>query len=106
MAIGEITLQQRYPEVFRQSPVRRFLPLLIAAGTVLYVLYAAWFFSLPTILGAAHWDRVGVYLAQWISYDIQPQFRLDAERITPQYPRFSALGNDPHPDWVKTDAAG
>jgi phosphonate transport system permease protein len=106
MAIGEVTLLQRYPDVFRQSPMRRFLPLLIAVGTVLYVAYAVGFFNLPQILGTAHWERVGIYLSQWISYDIQPQFRLDAEKITPQYPRFSALGNDPHPDWVKTDAAG
>ena len=75
MTIGEVTLLQRYPEVFRQSPMRRFLPLLIALGTALYVLYAIWFFNLPLILSTAHWERVGIYLSQWISYDIQPQFQ-------------------------------
>jgi phosphonate transport system permease protein len=105
MAIGETTLEQRYPEVFRQSFMKRFLPLIVVVGTVLYLAYAVWFFNLPQILGSAHWERFGIYLSQWISYDIQPTFRLDAAKITPQYQRFSALGNDPHPDWVKTDAA-
>jgi phosphonate transport system permease protein len=41
-----------------------------------------------------------------VSYDVQPEFRLDAPVITPKYPRFSPLGDDPHPDWVKTNPDG
>jgi phosphonate transport system permease protein len=105
MSVGELTLQQRYPEVFRQSPLKRFGPLVLVIGVVAYIFYAVWFFNLPQILSTAHWERMGIYLSQWISYDIQPNFRLDQEKIAPQYPRLSALGNDPHPDWVKTDPA-
>ena len=106
MAIGELTLEKRYPDVFHQPLGKRFMPALVVAGVVLYVLYAVWFFNLPSAIASAHWERFGIYLSQWISYDIQPQFRLDKPDIEPQYPRFSALGNDPHPEWVHNDGAG
>src|SRR5262249_15884660 len=106
MAIGELTLEQRYPDVFRQSAAKRFLPALVVAGVVLYLIYAVWFFNLPTAIASAHWERLGINPSQWISYDIQPTFRLDKAQIEPQYPRFSPLGNDPHPDWVRSDSTG
>ena len=99
-------LEQRYPEIFRQSPLKRYSLLLMLAGTLLYAIYAVWFFNLPTILATAHWERTGLYLSQWISYDVTPEFRLDQERIVPKYPRGSALGNDPHPEWVQVDSSG
>jgi phosphonate transport system permease protein len=75
-------------------------------GVVVYGLYAVWFFNLPAILAAAHWERTGLYLSQWISYDVTPEFRLDQAEIVPRYSRHSPLGNDPHPDWVRVDAFG
>jgi len=91
---------ERFPQVFRQSPWRRFMPLLVVLGVALYFVYAVWYFSLPTVLGEAKWDRLGNYLQQWVSYDVSPEFRLDAAEITPKYARSAALGNDPRPDWV------
>jgi phosphonate transport system permease protein len=106
MTVGEFTLQQRYPEIFRQSRLKRFAPLLLAIGVVAYVAYAVWFFNLPQILATAHWERFGIYMSQWISYDVQPEFRLDRDQITTKYPQNSTLGRDPHPDWVHADAVG
>jgi phosphonate transport system permease protein len=56
--------------------------------------------SLPQVLRESHWERLPLFLTQWISYDLQPEFRLDQPEITPKYPRFSALGENPNPDWV------
>src|SRR5438105_397280 len=93
-------IEDRFPQVFRRPAYKRFGPLLLLVGTVLYLAYAMWFFSLPQVLRESHWERLPLFLSQWISYDLQPEFRLDQPEITPKYPRFSALGENPHPDWV------
>ena len=95
-----IAIEERFPEVFHRPAYKRFWPLFLVAGTVLYLAYALWFFSLPQVLRESHWERLPLFLTQWISYDLQPEFRLDQPQITPKYPRFSALGENPNPDWV------
>lgn len=93
-------IEDRHPQIFQRPAYKRFWPLLLIAGTVLYLGYALWFFSLPQVLRESHWERLPLFLSQWISYDLQPEFRLDQPEITPKYPRFSALGENPNPDWV------
>jgi phosphonate transport system permease protein len=101
-----LSIEERFPQVFRRPLRKRFGPLLLLAGVVLYLGYALWFFNLPQVLRESHWERLPLFLTQWISYDVQPIFRLDEPQITAKYPRFSALGDDPHPDWVKTNTDG
>ncbi|MDR7143817.1 phosphonate ABC transporter, permease protein PhnE [Rhizobium sp. BE258] len=97
-------IEARYPEYFHRSFRQRFGALLIVIATLLYGLYAVWFFDLPKLLAEAHWERVGIYLSQWVSYDVQPEFRIQEDgSIETRYPRFSPLGDDPHPDWVKNE---
>lgn len=100
------SLEARFPEVFHRGGLKRHLPLIILIGLVLYMIYAAWFFSLPSVLGGARWERLGNYLSQWVSYDVSAEYRLDGETIEPRWPRFSVLGNDPHPDWIVSDIRG
>ncbi|MGO8557804.1 phosphonate ABC transporter, permease protein PhnE, partial [Rhizobium ruizarguesonis] len=58
-------------------------------------------FDLPKLFAEAHWERVGIYLSQWVSYDVQPEFRIgDDGSIDIRYPRFSPLGDNPNPDWL------
>ena len=95
-----LSIEERHPELFRRPAYKRFGPLFLLLGTVLYLAYAMWFFSLPQVLRESHWERLPLFLSQWISYDLQPEFRLDQPEITPKYPRFSALGENPNPDWV------
>ncbi|RUX71674.1 phosphonate ABC transporter, permease protein PhnE, partial [Mesorhizobium sp. M2A.F.Ca.ET.040.01.1.1] len=99
-------IENRHPQIFQRPAYKRFWPLLLVAGTVLYLGYALWFFSLPLVLRESHWERLPLFLSQWISYDLQPEFRLDQPEITPKYPRFSALGENPDPDWVIKNADG
>jgi phosphonate transport system permease protein len=99
-------IEERYPHVLRRPAHKRFGPLVLLLGTVLYLAYAMWFFSLPQVLRESHWERLPLFLSQWISYDLQPEFRLDQPQITPKYPRFSALGENPHPDWVISNTDG
>ncbi|TPN55208.1 MULTISPECIES: phosphonate ABC transporter, permease protein PhnE [unclassified Mesorhizobium] len=101
MTADEISaIEDRFPQVFRRPAYKRFGPLFLLLGTVLYLAYAMWFFSLPQVLRESHWERLPLFLSQWVSYDLQPEFRLDQAEITPKYPRFSALGENPNPDWV------
>ncbi len=93
-------IEDRYPELFRRSFKQRFGGLMIVIGVLLYCIYATWFFNLPKLVAEAHWERFGIYLTQWVSYDVQPEFRIKDGGIQVHYPRFSPLGNDPHPDWI------
>ncbi|PDT16964.1 phosphonate ABC transporter, permease protein PhnE [Rhizobium sp. J15] len=100
-------IEARYPEYFHRSFRQRFGGLMIAIATLLYGLYAVWFFDLPKLFAEAHWERVGIYLSQWISYDVQPEFRIqDDGSIEVRYPRFSPLGDNPHPDWLVNNPDG
>ena len=109
-AINAIRMQEieaRYPEFLHRTFRQRFGGLLIIIGILLYALYATWFFALPKLVTEAHWERFGVYLSQWVSYDVQPEFRIqDDGTIDTHYSRFSVLGDKPHPDWVKQNADG
>ncbi|MER9435623.1 phosphonate ABC transporter, permease protein PhnE [Mesorhizobium sp. M0618] len=100
------SIEDRFPQVFQRPFHKRFGPLMLLGGIFLYLLYALWFFNLPQVMRESHWERLPLFLTQWISYDVQPIFRLDEPRITPKYPRFSVLGPNPDPDWVKTNADG
>ncbi|MGX8011915.1 phosphonate ABC transporter, permease protein PhnE [Mesorhizobium sp. ORM8.1] len=107
MTVDDIkAIEERHPHVFRRPTYKRFGPLLLFVGTLLYLVYALWFFNLPQVLRESHWERLPLFLSQWISYDLQPEFRLDQPEITPKYPRFSALGDNPNPDWVIRNADG
>ncbi|OWO97117.1 phosphonate ABC transporter, permease protein PhnE [Rhizobium esperanzae] len=100
-------IEARYPEYFHRSFRQRFGGLMIFIATLLYGLYAVWFFDLPKLLAEAHWERVGIYLSQWVSYDVQPDLRIQEDgSIEVRYPRFSPLGDNPHPDWVVNNSDG
>ena len=100
------SIEERFPQAFNPPFHKRFGGLLALIALLLYAIYSVWFFQLPKILGEAHWERVPIFLSQWISYDVQPEFRLSGGQVAPHYPRFSPLGDDPHPDWVKANADG
>lgn len=106
VAIPAIPVEDRYPEIFRRPAYKRFRPLFLLAGILAYLVYAAWFFSLPQVLRDSHWERLPLFLTQWVSYSGQVDFRLDAPVIEPKYPRFSPLGDNPNPDWVKANGNG
>src|SRR5262245_37109953 len=104
--MSELTIEQRFPEVFRQPVLKRYLPLALLAGLLVYLAYAVWFFALPSVFGAAKWDRAGNVLAQWVAYDVFAEFRLDAEPIEPKWSRFWPLGAKPDPDWLIRQPSG
>ena len=100
------SIEERFPEVFHQPFLKRFGPLLMLIGVILYGVYTVWFFDVPKLVAEARWERFGIYMSQWISYDVQPEFRISGGQIDIRYPRFSPLGDNPNPDWVKHNSDG
>lgn len=100
-------LESRHAHLLHRSFRQRFGGLMMLCGILLYCLYSAWFFDLPKLVAEGHWERLGIYLRQWISYDVQPVFRIGSDgTIATRYPRFNPLGDDPHPDWVRANPDG
>src|SRR3954463_2389932 len=94
-------IEQRYPELFHRPLLQRQGLWFLIGGTFLYLAYTVWFFSLPQVLAEAHWERLGLYLTQWVSYDVQPEFRLRRPVLNPKNPPFSPVGGGAPPGWVE-----
>ncbi|MDO1584152.1 phosphonate ABC transporter, permease protein PhnE [Rhizobium oryzicola] len=100
-------LETRHAHLLHRSFKQRFGGLMVLGGILLYCIYSAWFFDLPKLVAEGHWERLGIYLRQWISYDVQPVFRIGSDgKIATRYPRFNPLGDDPKPDWVRANSDG
>ena len=100
--LEEIAL--RYGEVLRITDRRKYRMPLLVLGVVAYFIASWWFFSIGTVLSRANWSIAGSYLAQWVSYEVRPEFRIGADgTMTLNYGRHSPLGDHPTPDWVVTE---
>ena len=96
----------RHPEVFKNRPWRRYRAPLAILAVVLYSVYCWSFFGIGKVLQDANWDIAGNYLADWISYEVRPDFEIEPDgAILLEWPRFSPLGSDPDPDWITTQTA-
>jgi len=93
-------LRARHPSVFHKPLGQRLLAPLLVLGTLAYVIYCALFFDLPRVLAEAKWDRAGVYIADWYSWEAQPRFRFKDGSVEVEWTR-SLLGDNPNPDWIE-----
>jgi phosphonate transport system permease protein len=96
-------IERRHPDAFRQPLLKRFAYPLGIAGLALYTIYVWWFFSIGTVMANGNWNIAGSYLADWVSYEIRPDFEYKTGEIVIEYPRFSPLGENPDPDWISTE---
>ena len=97
-------IEQRYPEMLRDRPLRRYAPLLVLAACALYTVYCVWFFSIPEAIRKTNLEIVGAYLADWISWEARPDIDIaDDGAMRIGFPRFSPLGKDPRPDWIEAE---
>ena len=96
-------LAERYPQVLERSLWQRYrIPFSIGVLTI-YFLFCWWFFAIGKTLSEANWGIAGNYLADWVSYEIRPEFEIDRDRaLTITYPRFDPIGPNPNPDWIET----
>lgn len=96
-------LAESYPQVLERSLWQRYrIPFSIGILT-LYFLFCWWFFAIGKTLSEANWGIAGNYLADWVSYEVRPEFQIDRDgALTISYPRFDPIGPNPNPDWIET----
>ncbi|MGI0523314.1 phosphonate ABC transporter, permease protein PhnE [Rhizobium giardinii] len=98
------SIAARHPHLIHGSSRKRIRSALIFAGIALYMIYSWWFFSIGQVLTNANWSIAGTYLADWVSYEVRPDIKIAADgAMQVVYPRFSPLGPDAKPEWVKIE---
>lgn len=96
-------LAERYPHVLERSLWQRYRAPITIGILALYFLFCWWFFAIGKTLTQANWGIAGNYLADWVSYEIRPEFEIDRDgALTISYPRFDPIGPNPNPDWIET----
>lgn len=93
--------ENRYPHVFRRPFTKRYMLPMIGLGVLVYMLYCWWFFAIGTVLSEGQWERAGITARQWYSYDVRPTIRMKNDEVKVTYPRFSVLGSNPDPAWIR-----
>jgi phosphonate transport system permease protein len=98
-------ISKRHPEVFAGSNRKRLTGWLVGAGIVAYLVFAWWFFAAGAVLAGGNWGIAGVYLADWVSYEVRPEIEFKGDRLEVGYPRFSSYRVDRQPDWMTIEPA-
>ncbi len=91
----------RHPTVFNRPFLERARTPLIAIAVVAYLGFAWMLFGIGATLSNGNWGIAGSYLADWISYEARPDIEYDGDYLRVEFPRFSPLGANPEPDWLK-----
>jgi phosphonate transport system permease protein len=97
------SIEQRHPDAFRRPFLKRFAYPIGLFALALYTIFCWWFFSIGTVVAGGNWNIAGSYLADWISYEVRPDVEYRTGEIVIEYPRFSPLGENPDPSWIKTE---
>lgn len=96
-------LAERYPHLLERSFWQRYRTPISITAVALYFVFCWWFFAIGKTLSQANWGIAGNYLADWVSYEIRPEFQIDRDGVlTINYPRFDPIGPNPNPDWIET----
>ncbi|MDQ0455863.1 phosphonate ABC transporter, permease protein PhnE [Rhizobium paknamense] len=99
-------LASRHGALLHRSRWQTWRVPVIALTILAYLLFSWWFFGIGKILATANWGIAGNYLADWVSYQIRPELRIDRDgAITISYSRFDPAGPNPTPDWLVTEKA-
>ena len=65
-------IAHRHPLVFAGSLRKQVVRGLIGICVVAYLAFAWWFFAIGAVFAAGNWGIAGVYLADWVSYEVRP----------------------------------
>ncbi|EHS52453.1 phosphonate ABC transporter, inner membrane subunit [Rhizobium sp. PDO1-076] len=97
-------LAERYPHVLQRSLWQRFNVPISVGLIVLYLSFSWWFFAFGKTISEANWGIAGNYLADWVSFEIRPDFEIAADgAINIVYSRFDPIGPNPNPDWINAE---
>ncbi|ODT64804.1 MAG: phosphonate ABC transporter, permease protein PhnE [Pelagibacterium sp. SCN 63-23] len=106
-AADRTRLLKGHPELFNPGILKRWGGLMLLVGALAYLVYGWAFFDIGRTLGEGRWERAGVYMADWVSWEAQPRYRFQPDgSLEIEHQRFSPLGENPDPDWMTTLADG
>jgi len=93
-------LTTAYPEVFAKTIWHRLRPWLIALGILAYAGLSFWHFNLASLFEGGNWERAGIELLQWVSYETRPTIDIKGETLQISYNHYDPLGYAPNPAWI------
>ncbi|MCY6382034.1 phosphonate ABC transporter, permease protein PhnE [Hoeflea prorocentri] len=95
------SLASRHEAVFHRPVLERWRAPIILTVVGAYLIFAWSLFGIGTAFKNGNWDIAGNYLADWISYEVRPDIEYDGDYLQVEFPRFSPLGSDPDPVWLR-----
>jgi phosphonate transport system permease protein len=106
LSVAEVNdIASRHPHVFAGSGRRRLMNWGLALGTVGYLIFAWWFFSVGSVVANGRWDIAGTYLADWVSYEVRPRIEYEDGYLDIAFSRGDPLGENANPDWLVRERA-
>ncbi|MBU2191634.1 MAG: hypothetical protein KJ796_09510, partial [Alphaproteobacteria bacterium] len=106
LSVAEVNdIASRHPHVFASSGRRRLMNWGLALGTVGYLIFAWWFFSVGSVVANGRWDIAGTYLADWVSYEVRPRIEYEDGYLDIAFSRGDPLGENANPDWLVRERA-
>jgi len=93
-------LAARHRHVLHRPWRERIAAPLVVLGTLAYLVFCFFFFDIAGVVRNAQWERAGIYVADWYSWEATPRFRFKGDAIELEWTR-SLLGEHPDPDWIE-----
>ncbi len=100
-------LEDKFPEVFRTSFLKRHGLVLGIAATLLYLVFCWFFFNVGPALQNGKWDRASLYVQDWYSWRAQPRLRFGEDgTVNPQWSSRGQYPANAEIDWLRSRADG
>jgi phosphonate transport system permease protein len=112
MTASQFTIAQRariaetYSAVLHQSLTQRLRPWLITAAILGYFVFCWVFFDLGKILGQGNWERGGIELSEWVTWQSRPSLEFKNGALKTVWSSRDPLGKSPNPEWLQQTTDG
>lgn len=93
-------LEKKYPEVFRQSFMKRWGLLTGIGIALLYLVFCWFFFSVGPALQNGKWDRAAIYVQDWYSWRAQPRLRFADGKVNAEWSSRGQYAKGATIDWL------
>jgi phosphonate transport system permease protein len=100
-------LEEKFPEVFKTSFLKRHGLVIGIAATLLYLVFCWFFFNVGPAIQNGKWDRASLYVQDWFSWRAQPRLRFGEDgAVTPQWSSRGQYPANAEIDWLRPHADG
>ncbi len=100
-------LEEKFPEVFKTSFLKRHGLVIGIASTLLYLVFCWFFFNVGPAIQNGKWDRASLYVQDWFSWRAQPRLRFGEDGVvTPQWSSRGQYPANAEIDWLRPRTDG